>query len=396
MAREFARIRLSIWEDEPYLDLTPAAQHLYYVLTTDPGLSYCGCVDWRPARLRPRARGWTRPQIHAAAAELEAARFVLFDPDTEEALVRSLIRSDELLRNPKLALAVVKAYGALASRTLRAAVVTELKRDRHEHPEYSSWSHSMSAVQLSRLLSLPDLDTVGYTHRITDPVPVGETPRIAPITNGITNPNADQNGYRITNLIGDAEPVANTDADRSVSPIPTTDRITSAIGDADRSVSYQQTADSRQQTSGGSVTGVRHVPEPLPPPDDPPSTFHPGHETGPVAPAQTGPGEPSQWCDRHPGGTPDPCRACQTARQAHHEWQRDRAERRRVAADHKRADIADCALCDEAGWRTPPAELRDADPPVVRCNHKPGELPAAWRALITHMLDTTEETKPDE
>lgn len=48
--------------------------------------------------------------------------------------------------------------------------------------------------------------------------------------------------------------------------------------------------------------------------------------------------------------------------------------------------IAACNYCDEAGWRTPPPELRDADPPVAKCDHGPG-IPAAWRTLIARLLD---------
>lgn len=209
MPREYARFQLSMWEDDDFLNLTPPAQHLYFVLTTDPGMSYCGRVDWRPTRLRVRSAGWNPELINSAAAELEEARFVLFDPDTEEALVRALIRSDELLRNPKMGISVVRAYGAVASRTLRAAVVTEIKRAHAEHPDYTSWTSQISGEHLARLMTRPDLDEVGYTNRITNP---------------IGNHIGNQNTNPIGNHIGDP------------------------VGNADRSVSYLHTADSRQQT----------------------------------------------------------------------------------------------------------------------------------------------------
>lgn len=349
MAREYARIRLSRWDDNDWLDLTPAAQHLYDVLATDPGLSYCGRADWRPKRLTQRARGWTEATILAAAAELEQARFVLFDPDTEEALVRSLIRSDELLRNPKMGISVAKAYGALASRTLRSAVVTEIRRVKEEHPEYTSWTSSMSADQLARLVTLADLESVGYTNRIE-----------VPITN------------RITNHIGDDESVMNTNADQSVSVIPTRVPITNP----DRSVSYPHTAYSNQQPYsqqpiGGYVTREPHQ-SPVAPTEDPPQPF----------------------CDKHPGGTSENCGACACARKR---WlaeklerderaerevaervERERQAKRRAAEDRARA-ITDCAMCDADG------QLHDpTGDGISLCDHRP---PATSRPSLREQFE---------
>ncbi|MFG1794223.1 hypothetical protein [Nocardia sp. NPDC049149] len=326
MAREYARIRLSRWDDNDWLDLTPAAQHLYDVLATDPDLSYCGRADWRPKRLTQRARGWTEAAILTAAAELEQERFILFDPLTEEALVRSLIRSDELLRNPKMGISVAKAYGALASRTLRAAVVTELRRAKEEHPEYSSWTSPMSSEQLARLVNLPGLDSVGYTNQIT-------------------------------NHIGDAGSVTNANADQPVSVIPTQAGITNA----DRSVSYLHTAyriqqPYIQQPIGGYVTGEPHY----------------------ATAAANDP--PAPHCESHPGGTPEPCGPCADARRR---WvaanlERDQAAERaaverteahrqakREAAELRAAEIRRCGMCDADGY------LDDGQGARALCDHRP-------------------------
>lgn len=169
MAREYARNPLWIWDDPAYTELTPAAQHLDYVLRHGPGVSYCGRVDWRPARLLPRARGWTLATVEAAAAEYAAAGFGLFDAETEEALLCKHIRWDELLRNPKMAVALVHAYHAVASRKLRAAVLAEIELLHREFPEFSSWTHPMSAAKLAQLLPVPVSITDGMTDRIGDP-----------------------------------------------------------------------------------------------------------------------------------------------------------------------------------------------------------------------------------
>lgn len=179
MPREYARIRLSIAEDEDFEDLTPAAQWLYLrVLLPDPSLNNAGVCDWRPNRLIGKANGIDLAYILDAAAELEQQRYVLFDVATEEALIRTYIRNDELLRNPKMALSVVSGYQATASKTLRAFIVTEVLKARDEHPEFSSWEHEISKAEVDRLLTRKGSDSVNYTNQIE-----------VPITNLITNPN---------------------------------------------------------------------------------------------------------------------------------------------------------------------------------------------------------------
>lgn len=171
MPREFARIRISIAEDEDFEDLSPEAQWMYLrVLLPDPTLNYAGVADWRPKRLLGKARGVDLHYLNTAAAELEVGTYCLFDLDTEEVLVRSFIVCDEILRNPKMAAAMVKAYREVASKTLRAAIITEVKKAKEEHPDYSSWDFSDTKDDLARLLTRPDLESVGYTNVIAVPI----------------------------------------------------------------------------------------------------------------------------------------------------------------------------------------------------------------------------------
>lgn len=177
MAREYARIRISIAEDDEFEDLSPAAQWLYLrVLLPEPSLNYAGVCDWRPNRLLRKALGIDLAYILTSAAELEEQRYVLFDAPTEQALIRTYIRGDELLRNPKMALAVVSGYQETASDPLRAFIVSEIQRDKEEHPDYSSWTHEISKDAVARLLTKPNADAVQYTNQI-----------VVPITNRITN-----------------------------------------------------------------------------------------------------------------------------------------------------------------------------------------------------------------
>src|SRR5690348_9910466 len=101
MAREFSKMNLSINQDGDWRKLPPPAQHLYMTLWNHPSLSYCGVVDWRPGRLTALSEGWTVEDILEAADCLEARLFVVIDHTTEELLVRSWVRFDGLMKQPR-------------------------------------------------------------------------------------------------------------------------------------------------------------------------------------------------------------------------------------------------------------------------------------------------------
>lgn len=140
MARTFGKTHVGIWADDDFLDLSPMAQWLFWHLFTHPELSYCGITDWRPRRIVPKAAGLTLDVIESAAVELAGGLYVVIDEDTEEVLVRSFMRSDELLKQTNMGAAVAKAHAAIASRTLRGVVVHELQRLRTENPSWKAWS----------------------------------------------------------------------------------------------------------------------------------------------------------------------------------------------------------------------------------------------------------------
>ncbi|GAB3211288.1 hypothetical protein [Nocardia tengchongensis] len=443
MAREYARNPLWIWDDADYTDLSPVAQHLDFVLRHGPEISYCGRVDWRPARLVPRARGWTVGAIEAAAAEYEAAGFGLFDSATEEALVIKHIHWDELLRNPTMAVALVKAYQGLASRKLRAGVVTEVRRLREECPEYSSWTHPMSRAKLDRLLAERSLEDFGITLPITNP-----------ITNRDTNPVGNQDRYETPFETGpdyQSETVPNADADRVETPIAADDPVGDDLGsisalntprntawntNQDRSESPYANPDRSQSpntshpaTHGGYAMGERHVAQAREPRNDPPPpAHHPEHpdfwdpdcaqctklieqRTAWQADRVLAAEPPSPFCAAHPDGTTDACGACGDARKARRDHDaalararaaKHTAKTQRAAEDRERA-IANCTLCDADGFRG--AEYGKTA--GTRCDHNPAtaeigrEGMAKVRAAMAgrpteHTPDVDAETDEDQ
>ena len=156
MARDHARINLAIWSDDDWRDLTPAAQHLYFVLLTQPTLTYAGVADWRPARLRALAGEWDGETFDRAASELARNLYIVVDEDTEEALIRSFVRHDGLMKQRNMAVSMVRAYEAIASKGIRGVFVHELGRLRESDPDLGGW------VSCSHLLDNRSFDPADY------------------------------------------------------------------------------------------------------------------------------------------------------------------------------------------------------------------------------------------
>jgi hypothetical protein len=150
MARDHAEITLTMWGDDDWRKLTPAAQHLYLLLLTSPSLSFCGVADWRPARIAKLAGGWTESAVRKAATELSDRLYLVIDEESEEALVRSFIRHDGLMKKPNVAIAMATAHAGVASPLLRGVVVHELRRLHEEQPELKGWGPEKVRAILSR------------------------------------------------------------------------------------------------------------------------------------------------------------------------------------------------------------------------------------------------------
>jgi hypothetical protein len=139
MARDFANLRVDIWGDDDWRELSTGAQWLYELLLTHPTLNTAGVADWRPAKLSGLAKDATVASIRAAADELAREFFVVVDDETEEILVRSYLRHDGVLKRPNVSIAMTKAFASVASAELRGVIVHELKRLADEHPEWPAW-----------------------------------------------------------------------------------------------------------------------------------------------------------------------------------------------------------------------------------------------------------------
>lgn len=158
MPRSFAKVNIAIWQDPDFRRLPPAAQHLYLMLWTAPELSFCGVHDWRPARLSHLSHGFTEEHTTAVGDCLAARYFFVIDTDTEEVLIRSWARFDEVVRQPRLAVSYANAYASTYSENLRAVLVHEAHKMQKLWPELPCWKDSRVSVILDHpAISAKDL-----------------------------------------------------------------------------------------------------------------------------------------------------------------------------------------------------------------------------------------------
>lgn len=154
MARDHARVNIAIWGSTEFRTLSPAAQHLYFVLVTSSTLNYAGVADWRPKRLAALSESWTEDDVNRAAHELSRERVVIIDEDTEEALVRTWIKHDGLIDQPRMAVSVANAYAGISSIMIRGVIVHELGKLKESKPALKGWAKP----KLLEVLDEPETD----------------------------------------------------------------------------------------------------------------------------------------------------------------------------------------------------------------------------------------------
>lgn len=154
MSREFASINVGIRKDRDWRALPGPAQLLYWTLWAHPDLSYCGVLDWRPGRIGASTDGVTADDVRLVAQCLEARYFVVIDEDTEECLIRSWVRFDGLLKQPRLSVSFANAYAGVESEVISGVIVHEIAKLREAQPDLAAWSKS----QVLDILAQPSVD----------------------------------------------------------------------------------------------------------------------------------------------------------------------------------------------------------------------------------------------
>ena len=374
--RDFAQIKLSIWNDDAFLDLSNNAQLLYFVLISHPTMNRAGVGTWHAGRLSGLCSSWSRPVVEAAARELIDGRFIVIDEDTDEFLVRTFVRHDGLMKQRNLATTMAREFAAVGSRSIKGVVVWELRRLHEEHPEFKGWeSDEASALLKKRAIdpsSDPSVDP--SIHPKVDPsVDPSIDPSVDPYVKGAIDPWVDP---RVK-----GEPKGSVDP--SVDPSPTTTTPTTTF--------------SRRSQKGGKPEGVEGV------------RGRRGNQTaandGAESEASNPPPESLDElaaayaartrCPKHrhiPDGewVDEPCRECQKLREGTEAQDARKAEAEKEA---RRRAIDACDLCDDNGMRYQSGE-------AWRCDHQtetaPNHGPAAPQSDEQHARAQSPQTDTKE
>lgn len=127
-ARKHGRILSSIWEDEDFRALDASPQRMYLFLISQPDLEQSGVIPLRERRWARSAAGLKPDDVNADLQALESAKFVVIDEDTEELLVRSLIRRDGVWKQPNVFKAAADQIFSVSSHKIKSILHEELSR----------------------------------------------------------------------------------------------------------------------------------------------------------------------------------------------------------------------------------------------------------------------------
>jgi hypothetical protein len=96
--------------------------------------------------------------VYAAAVVLAERMFIVIDEITEEVLIRSHIKHDGVIKVPNSAAAMCTAMASVASSTLRAVMVFELRKLFTKSPDLAGWTGGTSGEKLRAILAREALD----------------------------------------------------------------------------------------------------------------------------------------------------------------------------------------------------------------------------------------------
>jgi hypothetical protein len=128
MARKEARIQSGIWAEPEWRALSAGAQWLYLFLISQPDIAHDGVISLRERRWAQNATEVTPGEITRWLKELGGAGYVVVDETTEEVMVRSFMRHDQVYLQPNLMASAVAHLPGVESRRIRRAIYSECSR----------------------------------------------------------------------------------------------------------------------------------------------------------------------------------------------------------------------------------------------------------------------------
>lgn len=315
--RDYAQIRLNIWNDDDFCDLSPHAQLLYFVLISHPSMNRAGVGTWHAGRLANLNAAWDRHQVNLAAVELIDANFILIDEDTDEFLVRTFVRHDGLMKQRNMATRMAREFAVVGSRRIKAAIVFELQRLRSEYPEWKGWESQEAVSVLGKKAVDPTVSPKVYP---------SIDPSVDPSVKGSVYPSVDPS------IDPSVKGKPKASIDPSVDPSPTPAPAPAPLQEGGN-VGGKGGPGEREEVID-TQTSAQETNAPLPENLDELAASFAGEQST----KQRG------ICPRHPNGNPtgEPCRQCGQAKT-------ERAEDAESQKAARRAAIEKCDMCDSNG-----------------------------------------------
>jgi hypothetical protein len=166
VARSEARLLFTVWEGLSDLR-SDAARLAYFAVLTDPSLTQCGAGPLRVSRWKKQLRWNDADKMRTALSELDEHRKIFIDYDTEEVLVRTLVRRDGVAKMPNVLRSALKSAVLIESHRLRKELAVEL---RTLHDERADEAEGLLRTVLDECLVVADeLEGVQRPRPVAEP-----------------------------------------------------------------------------------------------------------------------------------------------------------------------------------------------------------------------------------
>ncbi|NUO92760.1 MAG: hypothetical protein HOQ18_18335 [Dermatophilaceae bacterium] len=118
----------AIWSDPDFIAMRATAQRMFMFLLSQPDLSHAGLLPMRVNRWAKKAEDLTARTVRSELDYLAERDYVVVDEDTEDVLIRTMVRNDGVYKQPKVMIRMREDARQIESPMLRAAFRQELDR----------------------------------------------------------------------------------------------------------------------------------------------------------------------------------------------------------------------------------------------------------------------------
>lgn len=135
----------SIWRDGDWRKLSRSAQAMYMQLLSQKELDCAGLLPLQPTKWAKGCDELTVDQVWADLDELQQNRFVFYDVDTDEALIRTQVHKPFIIKIPNCRASALRAAKLCASPVLRVVLAAELRAT--ERPEFIDAANEINPIE---------------------------------------------------------------------------------------------------------------------------------------------------------------------------------------------------------------------------------------------------------